>query len=102
MALTSHWRTIILLALVGLSLGATVGAFSISSTDIPDAITIILCPAALVCAPLFGWAFGFSVFETPKSYILWTVAALTNAVFYMLVGAAYIRLRERLGRAATN
>jgi hypothetical protein len=102
MALTSHWRTIIRVALVGLSLGATAGTFSILSVDIPNAITIILCPAAVVCVPLFGWAFGFSVFETSKFYILWTVAALTNAVFYMLVGAAYFRLRERLGRAATN
>jgi hypothetical protein len=102
MALTPEWRTINLFALVGLTLGAIAGAFSISSAAIPVAITIVLCPAALVCVPLFGWAFGFSVFETQKFYILWAVAAVSNAMFYALVGAAYVRLRKRLARAATN
>src|SRR5712671_6706347 len=102
MALSSDWRSIILFALLGLTLGATASAFSISSVDIPVALTILLCPTALVCVPLFGWVFEFFVFETPKFYILWLVAALSNAMFYALVGAAYIRLRERLGRAATD
>ena len=57
MALTKDWRTIIHFALVGLALGIVGSASSLTSDVSTTAVTFLLCPAALLCAPLFAWAF---------------------------------------------
>jgi hypothetical protein len=65
------------------------------------AVTFLLCPAALLCAPLFAWAFEAAEVGPPGFYFLWAIVALINAVLYALVGAAYVGLRQKPRKTTT-
>jgi hypothetical protein len=66
------------------------------------AVTFLLCPAALLCAPLFAWAFEAAEAGTSGFYVLWAFVAIVNAVLYALIGAAYVGLRKKPGGAPTG
>jgi cell division protein FtsX len=95
MALSTDWRIIRRFALVGLALGVVGSASSLTSDMSTIAVTFLLCPATLLCAPLFAWAFEAGEVGTPGFYVLWAIVALVNAVIYALIGAAYVGLRTR-------
>ena len=92
-------------ALVGLAVGivgnATSFAFASDMSTTTIAIAFFLCPASLLCAPLFAWAFEAAEPWTPGFYLLWTIVALINAALYALIGAAYVGLRRKPGGAST-
>ena len=89
-------------ALVGLALGVVGSASSLASDMSTVAITFLLCPAALLCAPLFAWAFEAAEVGTPGFYVLWVLVALINAVLYAIIGAAYVGLRQKPGGSTTQ
>jgi cell division protein FtsX len=102
MALNTDWRIIMRFALIGFVLGVVGSTTSLSSDTSAIAVTFLLCPAALLCAPLFAWAFEAAEFGTPGFYLLWALVALINAVLYALAGAAYVGLRKKPDRASTT
>ena len=97
MALNSDWRIIIRFALAGFVIGFAGGASAESSDPSVAAVTFLLCPAALLCAPLFATAFEAAAAGTSLFWVLWTLVALINAVLYTLIGAAYVGLRGKRG-----
>jgi hypothetical protein len=101
MALSKDWRTIMRFALVGFALGVVGSASSLTSDMSTVAVSFLLCPAALLCAPLFAWAFEAAEAGTSGFYLLWTLVAVINAVLYALIGAAFVGLRKKPGGAPT-
>jgi hypothetical protein len=101
MALSKDWRTIMRFALAGFALGVVGSASSLTSYMSTIAVTFLLCPAALLCAPLFAWAFEAAEAGTLLFYLLWALVAVINAVLYALIGAAFVGLRKKPGGAPT-
>ena len=101
MAVGTDWRVIMRFALVGFALGIVGSASSLASDMSTVAVTFLLCPASLLCAPLFAWAFEAAEAGTVGFYLLWTIVALLNAVLYAVIGAAYVGLRRKSGGAPT-
>jgi hypothetical protein len=85
----------------GIAGNAASFAFASNMSTTTIAITFFLCPASLLCAPLFAWTFEAAEAGTPGFYVLWTIVALINAVLYALVGAAYVGLRRTPGGVPT-
>jgi hypothetical protein len=82
-------------ALVGFGFGI-LGGISLASSDISVfAVSVLVCPAVLVCMPLFAMAFEAFEFGTPGFYLGWGLVALINAVLYLLIGAAYVGLLKK-------
>ncbi len=102
MALSADWRTIVRFALAGLALGVVGSASSVASAISTSAVALLLCPAALLCAPLFAWGFEAAETGTSGFYLLWAFVALVNAVLYALIGAAYVGLRKKPRGAPTG
>jgi hypothetical protein len=101
MAISTDWRVIVRFALVGFALGIVGSASSLASDMSTVGIAFLLCPALLLCAPLFAWAFEAAEAGTAGFYLLSTIVAIVNAVLYAVIGAAYVGLRRKPGRAPT-
>jgi hypothetical protein len=102
MALSKDWRTIMWFAVAGFALGVVSSASSLVTNMSSMAVTFLLCPAALLCLPLFAWAFEAAETGTLGFYILWGFVALINAILYALIAAAYIGSRQRPTGASTG
>src|SRR5260370_2219034 len=86
MALSADWRTIMRFALIGFAFGVVGSASSLASDMSTIAVTFLLCPAALLCAPLFAWAFEAAEVGTSGFYLLWAIFALLNPIPDPLIG----------------
>jgi hypothetical protein len=101
------WRTILRFAAVGLVSAALVMAVQfLPNSSFPNyslmAVSILLCPASLLAAPLFAWFFEAAEVGTGLFYVLWAFTVLANGAMYAVVGAAYVGLRKkREGPAAS-
>ena len=63
--------------------------------NILSAIFVIFCPPVLLTFPLLDVKIG-----TGGVYILWMVVALLNAAVYAVIGAAYVRRRQKRAESA--
>jgi hypothetical protein len=102
--MSKDWRTIFRFALLGLAIAAVF--LGISETDpTPGSAfalwiggaSLILCPGSL----LFVIAFDIEP-QTTAFAIMWLIIGLINCGVYAVVGAAFVGLRKRPDRNATN
>src|SRR5712692_2462451 len=98
--MSKDWRTILRFAAMSFAIAAPVAVLQVvpdsSSTNYSlTAVSILLCPASLLLAPLFAWFFEAAEVGTPGFYILWLFVGLTNAAVYAVIGAAYVGLRKK-------
>jgi hypothetical protein len=105
--MSKDWRTILKFALLGLAFAVLAAGYEATSQSshsnvMVDAVLLVVCPAALLLAPLFVWSFEAAEVGTSGFYLLWSLTALANAALYAIVGAAYVGLRRKPNGSATS
>lgn len=100
--MSKDWRIILRFAILGLAIAAIFFAFfeTKSLMDSPMAVWAIGA-AFLQCPGFIPFAWAASVeMQMPSFSLIWLMVGLSNFVFYIALGAVYVRFRNwRAGTA---